>query len=66
MQKLRGGNQKEDYQFFKGQLVHPKTTFMLPSKKGVLAAKTKMGAEKEAKVQLLKEILAIVKWVTVV
>lgn len=39
---------------------------MLPSKNGVLAAKTKMRAEKEARVQLLEEILATVKWVTVV
>lgn len=46
--------------------MHPKTTFMLPSKNGVLAAKTKMRAEKEARVQLLEEILATVKWVTVV
>ena len=35
--------------------MYPQTTFMSPSKKGVLAAKTKIRAAKKAKMQVFRE-----------
>ena len=48
--KKRGKNWEDDYNFFKGQMVYPPTSFMSPSTDHVLAATTRKREERNKKV----------------
>ena len=48
--KKRGKTWEDDYDFFKGQMVYPQTSFMSPSTDHVLAATTRKREERNKKV----------------
>ena len=55
IQKLRGADWEWDYNFFKGQLVYPQSSFMSPNKDAVLASKSRKRAERKLQAQAYAE-----------